>query len=443
MAGLTNIQGNFKQRYGRWIDPLPDEHTLAEAGDFIPGENRPGLGYNFPVLVGIEHGQTADNTGNAFTLNPAVDSKVLNANLDGSTILVQSVVSYDVIYKSLNGTGNGNSGGAFKTALDQAVEAMLMGAGLYRELALAYGPGSGTTAAANIGVVSVIAAGANFGAHQTVTLTTKSFIPGLWIIAQNMRVDVLNAAGTTEIDTAVTVEFIVPNSTTISLFKTSSVATAVVGSQIVPTGWRTKSAYGLEAIYVNNTTLFGIDASTISPWKCLTFSKASTALTRADVMKYGAKVSLNGCKRGGNLYVSAPTFAMLAEEFNAATVASTGVAVTTYNGNENQRNKEIGTETITYITAAGPIKIVVYQYGKQGQAMFVASDNFRRVGSTDLTMRPIGGGAEAFFTHLTAQSGAQMKIFSNQAPVFEMPYRNFMIQNITNTGYDQVDNTGS
>jgi hypothetical protein len=51
-------------------------------------------------------------------------------------------------------------------------------------------------------------------------------------------------------------------------------------------------------------------------------------------------------------------------------------------------------------------------------------------------MKPIGGGSEGFFTHLTDRSGAQMKVFSNQAPVLEMPYRNFMITGISNSSYD-------
>jgi len=426
MASLANIEGNFKQRYGRWIEPLPDEHTLADFGDFIPAENRPGLGYNFPVLTGIEHGQTADVTGGAFTLNAAIDSQVLNANLDGSTILVQSVVSYDVIYKSLNGTGNGNTGGAFKTALDQAVQAMLMGAGLYRELALAWGPGRSTAVAANIGVVTASISGANLAAPQVVELTAASWIPGLWILAQNMKVDVYQSDGSTARETGVTVQGRPSTTLTrLQLYKAASSATVAANDVIVPYGWKSNSCYGLESIFNNATTLFGINAALVAPWRCLTFNSGG-ALTRAKIMGYAAQIAVNGTKQGGKLFVSSPTFALLAEEFNQ---------YQRYNRN-NDRSKTIGSAQITYDTAAGLIEVVVYQYQKQGVAFFIASDNFRRVGSTDLTMKPIGGGAEGFFTHLTDRSGAQMKVFSNQAPVLEMPYRNFMITGITNTSYD-------
>lgn len=424
MASLTNINGMFKQRYGRWIEPLPDEHTMADFGDFIPGENRPGLGYNFPVLTGIEHGQTANVDGSAFALNPAIDSQVLNANLDGATIMLQSVVSYDVIYKSLNGSGQGNSGGAYKTALDQAVQAMLMGAAMYRELALSYGPGTSTAAASNIGVVFSSISGANLAAPQVISLTTDTWIPGLWILAQNMLVDIYQTDGTTVRDTGVQVQARPsPSQTRLQLFKTGSVAVVAAGDKIVPQGWRTKSCFGLEAIFNNAGSIFGINAANVAAWRCMSFS-AGGQLTRAKIMSMAAAISINGTKNGGKLFVCAPTFADLAEEANQ---------LQRYTGNTD-RVKRQGASQLFYETAAGTIEIVVYQYAKQGQAFFIATDNFRRVGSTDLTMKPIGGGAEAFFTHLTGNAGAQMKIFSNQAPVLEMPYRNFIVTGIVNSG---------
>lgn len=425
MASFTNVQGMFKQRYGRWIDPLPDEHTLADAGDFIPSENRPGLGYNFPVLTGLELGQTANVDNSAFLLNPAVDSTVLNASLDGATIMLQSVVSYDTIYKSLNGTGNGNTGGAYKTALDQTVQAMLQGAAMYRELALAYGPGTGAAVASNIGVVGGSVSGANLGATQVVYLTEASWIPGLWIIVtgtSGMKVDIYQTDGTTLRETNVNVDARPSTTQTrLQLTKAASAVTVAANDKIVPLGWRTKSCLGLEAIYNNAGIIFNINAALVAPWRCMTFS-AGGAMSRAKIMAMCAAVSINGVKNGGKLFVCAPTFADLAEEANALQRYTTNT----------DRVKKQGASQLIYQTAAGDVEVVVYQYGKQGQAMFIANDNFRRVGSTDLTMRPIGGGAEAFFTHMPSNAGASLRIFSNQAPIFEMPYRNFLITGIQN-----------
>jgi len=433
-ATYSNIQGLFKTRYGRWIEPLPDEHTLADAGDFIPAEMRPGLGYSFPVLTGPEHGQTANTDNSAFNLNAAVDSRVSTASLDGATILVQAQVSYDTIYKSLNGAGNGNNGGAFKTALDQVVQAMLMGAGLYRELALAYGPGTGSALASNIGVVSASVSGANLAAPQVVRLTAPSWIPGLWIMMQGAIVDIYQSDLTTIREFGVTVTNRVNTTQTrLTLTKAGSAATVAAGDVIIPggtqsgvvtpTGWKGRSCYGLEAIYNNTGSLFGIDAGSVAPWRCLSFSAGSATLSAQKILGYAAQVSINGCKNGGKLFVSAATFADLVFET---------LSLQRYTGNTDKVKRQ-GASVLTYETAAGVIDVIVYQYAKQGQAFFIANDNFRRVGSTDLTMKPIGGGAEAFFTHLTTAAGAQLKIFSNQAPVFEMPYRNFIVTAITNS----------
>jgi hypothetical protein len=422
-ASFTAIQGMFKQRYGNWIEPLPDIHTLADKGTFIPGENRPGLGYNFPVLTGIEHGQTANVDNSAFPINPAIDSEVLNANLDGATILIQAVVSYDTIYKSLNGTGNGSSGGAFKTALDQMVQAMLLGGNLYRELALAYGPGTSTAVASNIGAITANVTGGAFPGSKTVRLSEASWISGLWIVARNMLVDIYQADGLTPRELGVTVTNRVNTTQTrIVLTKGSGTGTIAAGDVLVPFGWRTKSCFGIEAIYNNTTTLFGINAAVVAPWQCQIFP-AGGQLTRAKILGYCAQISVNGVDSGGDLFVSAPTFADLAEET---------AQLQRYTANTDKTKRQ-GASELMYETACGDVRIVVYTLQKQGQAFFIANDNFRRVGSTDLTMKPIGGGAEGFFTHLTTNAGAQMKVFSNQAPVFEIPYRNFMINGIVNS----------
>jgi len=421
-ATYANVQANFKVRYGRWIDPLPDDHTLADFGQFVTQDSRPGLNYNFPVLTGIEGGQTANVDNSAFTINPAIDSQVKLATLDGATILMQAVLSYDTIYKGLNGAGNGPSGGAFKTALDQAVESLLMGAALYRELALAYGPGTSTAISSNIGVVEASVSGANLAAPQVVRLFLTSWIPGLWIMVQNHLFDIYQADGTTVRDTGVTLQARPSTTQTrLQLFKTASVAVVAANDQIVPQGWRLKSCFGLEAIYNNATTLFGIDASTVAPWRCMTFN-AGGQLTRAKLMGYGAAISTNGVKTGGKLFVVSYSFADLAEESNTLRQFITDNSV-----------RRQGASELVYVTACGEITVAVYQYAKAGQAMFIATDNFKRVGSTDITMRPIGGGAQGFFTHSTTTAGAQIKCFSNQAPVFEMPFRNFLITGIVNS----------
>jgi hypothetical protein len=426
-ATYANVQGLFKTRYGRWIDPLPDDHTLADYGDFVQQDSRPGLNYAFPVLTAIEGGQTANVDNSAFTINAAIDSNVLQATLDGATILMQAVLSYDTIYKGLNGAGNGSQGGAFKTALDQAVSSLLMGAALYRELALAYGPGTSTALSSNIGVVLSSISGANLAAPQVVALTVASWIPGLWIMVQNHLVDIYQSDGTTPRDTGVTMQARPSTTQTrLQLFKTASAATVAANDVIVPQGWRTKSCFGLEAIYNNATTLFGINAATVAPWRCMTFN-AGGQLTRAKLMGYGAAISTNGVKTGGKLFVCSYAFADLAEESNTLRQFMTDNTVRTQGASE-----------LIYVTACGEINVAVYQYAKAGQAMFIAKDNFRRVGSTDITMRPIGGGAQGFFTHSTTTAGAQIKCFSNQAPVFEMPFRNFLITGIVNSAASGV-----
>lgn len=431
MQTFSSIQANYRQRFGPWMDPLPEDNSLADFGTFVSREMRSGLNYNFPVLAGIEHGQTPNVDNSAFTINGPIDGQVLLATLDGATILMQAVVSYDAIYKGLNGSSNSPEAGAYKDTLQLTVEAMLKGAELYRELALAYGPGTSTAVASNIGVVGASVSGANLAAPQVVTLTTASWIPGLWIMMQNALVDIYQSDGTTVRDTAVTVQGRPSTTLTrLQLFKTASVAVVATNDVIVPKDWRTKCCFGLEAIFNNATTLFGINAALVAPWRCLTFS-AGGQLTRAKVIGYGAAVSVNGLRTGGRMFVVAGSFADLAEEASA---------LRRFTDDGTVRSQ--GASKLTYTTGCGDIEVVVYQYAKQGQAMFIANDNYRRVGSTDITMRPIGGGAQGFFTHSTTTAGAQIKCFSNQAPVFEKPFLNFLVTGIVNSTNSGVAQQG-
>lgn len=426
----ANLQGNFKKRYGPWIDALPDDHTLADTGPFVSREMRSGLDYNIPVLTGLELGQTANVDNSAFTINPSVGTTIATATLDGGTILTTADLSYDTIFKGLNGAGNGNGGSAFKNTLDLTVEGLVRGAALYRELALGYGPGTSAAVASNIGVVNASISGANLAAPQVVTLTVASWIPGLWIVATNMPVDIYQADGTTPRDGAATPASPIvvqgmtsPSQTRLQLFRSGSAAVVATNDVIVPIGWRTKSCFGLEAIYNNATTLFGINAATVMPWRCVVIPVGGV-LTRGMILGAGARMAINGVRDGMTLMASPYTFADLAEEASALR-----------RWTDSSTAREQGASTLTYDTPAGTITVKVWNFSKAGQAFLIAkaADNFVRVGSTDNTMRPIGGGAEGFFTNSTTIAGAQMKCYSNQAPLFQKPYWNALMNGIVNT----------
>lgn len=427
VSSLANWLPDYKQRYGEFTNPLPEENTIADWFDFVPQDQRPGQNFNFPVVVQNEHGQTADNTGTAFGLNSAIDSVLKNAQIDGSTLALVGNIPYDVTFRGRNGAGNGNNGGAFRSAFELKTSLMMQSMEFYRELSLLYGCGSTTTAAANIGVVaSVTGTNLGTGAGMALSITAASAAPAIWNNMIGALVDIYQSDATTLRAASVSVTAFTASSgaagslNVVQAFKTSSSTVVAANDIIVPAGWLSKTCVGVEAILTNSGTIFGINAATYPMWKAINFSAGSAALTRAKVLGMMAKLFPNGLDQGGRLFVSANTFADLAEEADA---------LQRFTGNTDEVKRQ-GANALEYKSPAGPLSVVLHKYMKNGEAMFFPRGIGKRVGSTDITFR--GEGQDWFFLELPNNAGCQLRVMSNQAPVLRIPYRCAIITGIVN-----------
>lgn len=430
----TNYNGNFRIKYGPWIDALPEPGTLAELFPFRQ-QAKIGEKYRVPFTAAIEHGQTASRAGGLFAYRPAIGGQTPYAELDGSTIVMRAQVSWDDIYASLNGnsmSGGGNAA-SYQDMMSLKVKHLGQGGQLYRELALGYGPGPTSTAAANIGVVSTTGAAINAGA-QNIRLSRASFIPGLWALMKGALVDVYQSDGTTIRSTNVEILGVPTQTKTQIRVGVSTVSGAATGTPaavitsgdiIVPAGWVGQSAIGVEPMFATQTgTIFGVDITTISQFRALEFDASNGPLTRALIRSYMATLSYNGSKKGGTWMVCGGAFSALAEE------QSGQVRDTTMGGSKKQ-----GETGLAFDTPGGPVEIKVWDLAKQGQAMYFANtaDPYR-VGTTDLTMRPIEGISENFLTNLPDYNGCQIQNYANQAPFVSQPWHCARVKNLQSTG---------
>lgn len=428
------LQGNFRIKYGPWIDALPEISSFADA---LPFKTQGMLGekYRVPFLSGIEHGHTASRQGGLFDLNPAIGAEVPFAELDGSTIMMRAQYAWDDVYASLNGASMSGSGdaGAYQDTMSLKMKAKGMGGSLYRDLALAYGPGSGAVCASNIGVIKTTASG-DLTATRDVFLTKASYIRGLWPSMRNALVDIYQSDGQTVRALNVQV-YAVPNqnktqvkfgpSTVTGAATSNTAAVITAGDIIVPKGWRLNSCIGFEAIMNTQTgLLFGVDVGLHSQFRTLQFSAANGALTRAKIREWAALIADNGSKRGGKLKVAGSAYAALAEEFSA------------FNRDNSMGGvKRQGESALVFETPAGDISVEVWDLAKQGQAIYLSNScGAYRVGTTDNTMRPIKGLNEGFLTALIDKSGCQSVMYSNQAPFCEQNWHNFIVSDIVSPG---------
>lgn len=419
------LAANFRQRYDGYLDPLPEENTIADFAEFVPAEARAGNTYNFPLQASLEHGQTADITGLAYALNPAIDSEMVNATLDGADLALVSNVAYSSMLRGRNGAnkGPGGDGGAYWQPFDLKIELMMKSMELYRELALLYGPGSGSTIAADIGVINASVSGANLGAGKVVNITAVSWAPGIWNNMKGALVDIINAAGTTVVENNVTVTGVPDASKNqISLFKTGSAVNLTGTERIVPKGWSGvaaaagavsgRSCVGLQGILQNTGMLFGINAAVYPFWNAIRFTAGGTTMTRARMLGIASRMFPNGLTNGLTFFVSSAIFADLAEEADA---------LQRYTANTDEVKRQ-GAGELQYISPAGLLKVRLHKYMKQGMWMAFGDGLVKRVGASDVTFRGDNGN-DWFFLELPSNAGYQLRAISNQAPVIKIPYQ--------------------
>jgi hypothetical protein len=356
-------------------------------------------------------------------LNSVVAGTFAEASVTGSTIMVRDNVSYDDVFATMSGISNGGgANGDYMSAWDACTEGLMQSGELYREVALLYGPGSTSTAAANIGVINASISGADLAAGQVLNFTKASWAPGLWPMMVSARVDVYQS----DAATLRAVECVVsaPDETKcrITLTKAASSATVAAGDIVVARTSLDVSCYGLEAILANTGTLFGISASTYPQWKASTHAVGSTVLDRGIILGVTARLQSKGAKGGACLFVSGPCMADLIEEAAELHRDSASPDVIVH-----------GAESVTYKTPIGLVEAKVHPYMKQGIAMMLPKNGVKRPGSTDLTFN--NGKNEWFMKELADNAGTQLAIYSNQAIVIERPWHAAYFTGIVST-YD-------
>lgn len=417
------IEPLLRIRYGDFINPQPSEDSVAALAPFVRAESRGGRTYNFPVYLGLPHGVTHDDTRTAFSLNAVVAQTFAEASLTGSSILVRENVSYSDVFATQQGvSAGGGAGGAYMSAWDAATMGLMQAGELYRELALLWGPGSTSTAASNIGVVSTSVSGANLAAPQVVNLTRASWIPGLWPKMTGGKVDIYQSDAATLRASGVTVTNSTSSTNRLTLTKAGSGATVAAGDIIVPQSALDVSCYGLDAIADNTGSLFGISATTYPQWRCSTQAVGSTVLTRAVILGALSRTKPYGAKDGGVLLCSGACVADLIDE-----------AAELRRDNGPTDTIVHGASAITYSTPVGPVKVQVHNYMKQGTALYIPNGKVKRVGATDLTFD--NGKNEWFYQELADSAGSQLRIYSEQAIICEEPWQMVKFSGIEST-YD-------
>lgn len=397
------LNGLFKEAYADKLENLiPEGLKLYKMIDFLPKEKQPGNLYHQPVILGHEHGVTfASSDDDAFNLNAPVAGQIKDAQVRGNPVVLRSVLGYTAASRAAQGGAK-----AFMDATKFLVANMLRSITKKLEIELLYG---------QMGYASVASV-----SGAVMTITTAEWAPGIWAGAEQMPIEIRDAAGTTVRGQATVASVdLVARTVTVDLMPAG-----VAGTDVI---WH-KGAYGNEfagvhKILTNSGTLFNISASAYSLWSGNTYSAGSASLSIAKIERAIALAVAKGLDSDVVVMVNPKTWADLLSE---------QTALRRFDSSYKSDMTEVGSKSIKFYGQNGMISIEPSIYCKEGYAYVLAIQEFARVGSTDVTFKRPGMEGN-FFRELENSAGVELRCFSDMALFCSAPGKQVLISAITNS----------
>ena len=410
MAGTTttDLNGLFKMAYASEIQNLiPDESLLTRAIKFQGRDYLLGNQYNQPVIVRSEQGFTYSRPNNGtFALNPASSMKTQNAIVDGFIILEQSGISYEAVARS----DNVNS---FRNAVDLVMGDAMESFGRRLEIGLLYGQSAeGLGGLASATVVSTTVTKLAFDVGQ--------WSAGMWTPLEGAGLDIYNNAG---VALNTTGPMVVASIDTVA--KTIDVSGAVGDNTAIVAATATlgfprfyaagtngaDEAIGLDKIFTNTGTLFGIDAATYSLWKANTFAVGG-ALTLAKLQEAISVASARGLSEDVDVYVNPLVWQDLSTE---------QVAYRMLDSSYSAKKVVNGFEALEFHSQNGKLSVYAHKYVKEGEAFMFPTKRAVRIGSSDISFNIPGTDNGQIFIQNPTTAGFTFRIFSQQSLLVTRP----------------------
>lgn len=379
----------------------------------IPFKQKELLGLKYVQVVrlayptGFTHA-LGDGTAGAFALNSANAGAQGRAEIQGAQMVLKDQMSYEDAAKVTGGKQS------FVAGTDYFFEGMQMSAKKRNEVEMLYGQ-------SNLGAVSSCSVSTN----ATITFTSATWAPGIWLGCEGMALDVYDADDSTKLNTNADLVLVSVNNANkqIVVSGNSSDLNAIdAGDLIYYKGAHGNEAAGIRKIMANTGSLFGINGSTYGLWVATQYAPTSGAFTFAKLKKGLAQAVGKGLDEDIKLLVSPGAWSDLAD--NIESLRKTDKSETT--------KVEVGTEEITYKSQNGKTEIIASLYMKEGEAMGLVPSQWKRIGARDITFKTPGFNDQMFF-HLPSNAGVEARMYSNQAPFCFSPNKQILFQNIVNT----------
>lgn len=411
---LSTLNGLFKETYADALKELiPDGVKLINKIKFMSKNKQPGNLYHQPVVLGMEHGVTfASSDEDAFNLNPPVAGIIKDATIKGNPIVMRSLLGYVAASRAMQGGQQ-----SFMDATKFLVSNMLRSMSKKLEIQMLYGQ-------ASYGAIASVAG-------AVLTIKTSEWAPGIWAGAEGMPIEIRSyeAVGANPGSSVSRGEAIVKS---VSLeTRTVTLQAAVPG--IVTTVSQEdvifhKGAFGNEfpgihkILSQTSGTLFGVNVGDYDLFKGNEFSASSASLSFTKLNLAASRAVEKGLD--GKLLA-------LVNPRAWANMLNDQAGLRRYDSSYSSAEVTQGAKSIKFFSQNGEIEIEPSIYVKEGYAYLLSTEDWYRVGSTDMTFKRPGQGDE-FFRDLENSAAYELRLYSDQAVFCCSPGRNTLIKNIVN-----------
>jgi hypothetical protein len=394
LANTTQtLNGLFKEVYAKnLVNLIPDGVKLLTKIPFAKREATLGSLYHQPVILGHEHGVTfATGSDDAFALNQAVAGQIKDATVQGTQLVLRSVLGLAAASRSMGGDAK-----AFMQATKFLVGNMLRSVTKKLEIEMLYG---------QVGYATLDVQGPT----NTIVIPDAEWAPGIWAGSENMPLDIRDSAGVHKyLRNVVSVDFATKTITV------DGAAVTIAAGDVIwhgsSSGVVAQTAYGKEfpgihRIVTNAGPLFGIDASQYSLFRGNEFDCATDPISFAKVQDAVTKAVEKGLDNDVMLIVNPFIWSDLINDQASSRV---------FDSSYSSAKHEDGSKEIVFHSQNGKIEVVPSMYCKQGYAYVISPDEFMRIGSTDVTFQRPGKEGE-FFRDLDNAAGYELRCYCDQS----------------------------
>jgi hypothetical protein len=408
---LSSLNGNFKERYGELKNLIPDGVKVLNMIKFSQ-KDRNGNFYHAPVILGQEHGVTfASSEDDAFNLNPPISGQMKDVTIKGTPMVLRSALGYVTAQRALAGGET-----SFMDATKYLISNMLRSMTKKLEITCLYGQ-------SGWGSISAVS-----GAD--ITIKTSQWAPGIWAAAQGMPIEIRDylAVGASPTSSTSRGEFTVirvdfeNRKLTLNAAPAGVVVTSNQEDVIFHKGAFGNEFAGIHKILSTTTgTLFGVSVADFDMFKAnsydaagaLSFTKLNLATSRAVEKGLEGKLVCLCNPRGW------------------ANMLNDQASLRQYDQSYSSVQLEQGARALKFFSQNGEIEIIPSIYIKEGFSYLLSMDEWKRIGSTDVTFKRPGKEGE-FFRELENSAGYELRLFSDQAIFCQAPARNVLITGIVN-----------